>query len=173
MLLKYDWSGFGDNLLAALNNILISFNITGLTTERGVFNWHYLLISMNPMPGDIAGWYEVTDILRLNPVTPESALGQLGALGPLGLILCCIFVSAVLAWLELVVDDRMRGGQDIYVAVILGIVALFALYMLQYPLRSASRMLLYLFILEIARRFFKKIGQPSSVSYPRNNKLIG
>lgn len=140
--------------ISALNNVLVSFDITGMTAARGIFTWEHLYISLNPLPGQLAGWYSVTNILRLNTVTPEGAIGELGSIGPEALILVGIIFGIALAWLELVVHNRLIARSNIYVAAIIGMVALFALNLLQYPLRSASRLLLYALVLEVARRIW-------------------
>lgn len=153
------FAGYGPdvNWLSTLNNVLVSFDITGATMSVGVVSWSDIAISLNPLPGAMAGWYEISGLMRLNPVTPYGAIGQLGAVGVWSVILVSIPIGLILAWLEHVVQDGIDRGSHIFAAAVIGLVSLFALNLAQYPLRSASRMLLYAVALEIARRLLTKI----------------
>lgn len=63
---------------AALNNVLVSFSIVGATAFGGSrVQVSDLWVSLNPLPGDMAGWYAVSPHLGLNSSTPTAGLGEL------------------------------------------------------------------------------------------------
>lgn len=145
-LADVDWLG-------ALNNILVAFPIIGESAygPKPVL-LSDILISLNPMPGTDAGWYEVYPRLRLNYFTPMAGIGELGHVGWVAVIPFFLALGIFLAWMEMLVRKQMQGGSPIFVGVIIAIAALFALQMLQYNLRSATRFLVYFAVAEIARQ---------------------
>jgi hypothetical protein len=135
---------------AALNNVLVSFPIVGASAFDGSrVRVSDLLVSLNPISGDAAGWYDIAPNLRLNAYTPTAGLGELANVGWIPVVLFCIATGLVLAWAERRVRRHVVSGSHIFAAVILGLAALFAFQMVQYNLRSASRMLVYMLALEV------------------------
>lgn len=150
-LSKLDWSQI--DWLGAVNNILVAFPIIGETAYgRTQIYASDLLISLNPIPGADAGWYDIYERLRLNFYTPTAGIGEVGHVGWGAVLLVFVGVGIVLAWLEVSIRYSVAKGNMMYVGVLIGLVALFALQMAQYNLRQASRVLVYAVALEIGRR---------------------
>jgi hypothetical protein len=140
--------------LAALNNVLVSFPIIGATAYgNATLTASDLWISLNPISGDSAGWYEIAPKLRLNAYTPMAGIGELANVGWTPVILFTAVMGLLLAWVEIAVRRHLVGGSRIFAALLIGLTGFFALQMVQYNLRSAVRMLVYLVALELARRF--------------------
>ncbi|MFJ4262330.1 hypothetical protein ACIPYU_07790 [Paenarthrobacter nicotinovorans] len=145
--LDADWLG-------ALNNVLVSFAIIGRTAFGLIdLNMTDIWISVNPIGGDSAGWYEIAHKMRLNLYTPTAGIGELANVGWVPVAVFSLALGAALAWVELTVRRQVQSGAQVIAAMLLGLTALFSLQMVQYNLRSAVRMLVYLAALELARRF--------------------
>jgi hypothetical protein len=139
--------------LAILNNVLVSFPIIG-SSAFGIAKLQVsdLLISLNPVSGDAAGWYDIAPRLRLNGNTPMAAIGELGNVGWVPVVVFSIAIGITLAWVELAVRWHIVSGLPIVAALLVGLCGLFALQMMQYNLRSAFRMLVYLLAMELGLR---------------------
>jgi hypothetical protein len=172
IFLAHDW--FAADYLSALNNVLIGFPIIGQSAYGGAYvSWSDIAVSLNPLPGDSAGFYDISQRLRLNAYTPMAGIGELGNVG-WGAVIAVIGGAAVLlAWFEAIVRERVSSGGLLYAGVVMGLVALFALQMTQYNLRLASRLLTYLLVIEIARRVFlllkQKKRRPTAVAADRRS----
>ncbi|UKA62100.1 hypothetical protein [Arthrobacter sp. FW306-04-A] len=138
---------------ASINNVLVSFPIIGATAYGNLTIYASdLWISLNPISGDSAGWYEIAPRLRLNAYTPTAGIGELANVGWVPVVLFAIALGALLSWVEIAVRRHLLGGSRIFAALLIGLTGFFALQMVQYNLRSAVRMLVYLVVAELARR---------------------
>ncbi|MCO4253152.1 hypothetical protein [Pseudarthrobacter raffinosi] len=144
--------------LATLNNVMVAFPIIGASafglTQVDVSD---LWVSLNPISGESAGWYEIAYKLRLNGNTPMAGIGELANVGWLPVALFSIAMGLVLSWVERAVRRHVVNGAQVYASLLLGLSGLFALQMVQYNLRSAVRLLVYLLILEVGRRVLVSI----------------
>lgn len=129
---------------STLNNVLISFPITGATTfQIQPIPIEYFWISLNPLPGNIAGFYDITENLGLNRYTPYSTIGEVWNRGPFVGIFFWLAAGIVLAWLDGQVGKWMKSRYSFVGLIIVVLSALFALNCLQYNLRASGRMLVY------------------------------
>ena len=141
-----DWIG-------TLNNVLIAFPIAGKTAfEVSRLPLGYLWIELNPLPGTMAGWYQITSSMLLNPWTPYSAIGELGNYGLLAVFLVGLGIGAVLAYLDGRVGAYLCQGRSLVSAAIVGCVLLFSVTILQYSLRTSLRIMVYILIADLAMR---------------------
>lgn len=128
---------------ATAQNVLISFPLIGATGFRLHFPLHDLLISLNPLPGQLAGWYDIAEAHRLNAYTPVAGLGEIANAGWVFVIAVCSGIGAVLAWLDLRSKKHMAEGRQIIGLAIVMCSGLFLLFFVQYNLRSAVRVIYY------------------------------
>lgn len=134
-------------------NLLMSFGITGTVAwSTPAIPFHDYLVSLNPLPGGAAGWYDIAPSLRLNDFTPYSALGELGNAGWFAVGLYFFAVGVLLAYVDSRVRRLMRSGHRLAALLLVGCSALFVLISLQYNLRSATRMLIYLALADVLVR---------------------
>jgi hypothetical protein len=139
------------NWAETVNNVLIAFPIAGASaTALDQLPLSNLLISVNPLPGSLAGWYDISRTMNLNPWTPYSAVGETANYGLPWSALVWLVVGAVLGWLELRMAHFERNGVPIFSIAIVGLSALFAIQMIQYSLRSSTRMLVYAVAISVA-----------------------
>ena len=132
-------------------NILISFAIIGVTAYvQPTFPSHDLFVSLNPLPGGMAGWYDIADVHRLNVYTPYGAIGELGNVGPAAVVGYFVALGLVMAWLDRRVRAHLVAGRQGPALLVVGLVALFCLYNQQYNLRQSTRMVYYALAIDLA-----------------------
>lgn len=130
--------------LSVANNVLIAFPITGMSALYvAPIPLGYLFVSLNPLPGDSAGWYAVAGELRLNLFTPYSAVGELWNYGPWIAVAVWAIFGIALAVLDRAIGKLWLARSPLFALGIIGLTALFAVFTIQYNLRSSSRLLLY------------------------------
>ncbi|NYI40408.1 hypothetical protein [Demequina lutea] len=140
----------GVDWLSTINNVLITFPITGMTAFYvDKLPLSYMLVSLDPLPGQLAGWYEIASNMTLNPWTPYSTIGELWNYGFVPSALVWVSFGIVAAWLDRVVRRLWVWGVPIVSLAVVGLSALFALQAIQYNLRSSSRMLWYAALIAI------------------------
>lgn len=129
---------------STVNNVLISFPITGATAlQIPPIPMEYFWISLNPLPGNVAGFYDITVNLGLNRYTPYSTVGEVWNRGPFVATVFWLVAGIILAWLDGEVGKWMKGRYSFVGLIIVVLAGLFALTCLQYNLRASGRMLLY------------------------------
>ena len=130
--------------VATLNNVLVSFPITGFSAfATSHLPLSYLAIGVNPLPGDVAGWYQIARNVELNAWTPFSMVGESANYGMLPFVCIWAAVGLLLGVLEIQVAKFAREGAALFSIAIVGLSGLFALQALQYGLRASTRMLEY------------------------------
>lgn len=134
-------------------NLLQSFPLTDYVYNSvGRLPNSYLLVSLNPAPGAVAGWRDIAPELRRNVYFPYNTLGQLANHSMMVTTAYALATGSVLAASYRAMLSRGPYAQ----AAVLGAVTYFLLLSLQYNLRSATRMLYYgvmlLVLISIGRR---------------------
>lgn len=137
----------GDNYLTSVNNILAGFKITVLTgLSSPQIPLENLWISINPLTGNMAGWYDVAPTMRLNRFTPYSAVGELINYGPVVFILFFAALGVLLSMVHRLNLELLKGKRTIFVGLaVLGLTVVLTVQFGQYNLRSNIRYL-YLMI---------------------------
>jgi hypothetical protein len=144
-----------------LNNVLISFGIIGATAfQQPWISPEVFAISVNPISGESAGWYDVAATLRINVYTPYAGVGELANTGLPYLIGYFLVVGVILGFLDLQVQRFLRDGLPMLGLATVGLTGLFVLYSVQYNLRPATRMLIYAIVValvvEVVYRLMRK-----------------
>lgn len=157
VILNYDWVNV--DYIGSLNNVFVGFGIIGQSAFGSAqVSWQDILVSLNPATGESAGFYEISQRLRLNAYTPMAGIGELGNVGPLAVFTVIGLFGIVLGFFENVVARQLHRRAYVYVGIIQGAVALFALQMTQYNLRLSSRLITYLLLAEVGRRIVVALG---------------
>ena len=156
--LKYDAA----TLLSTTNNFVNGFEIVGTTAfNQPTIPWEAFLVSVNPSLGSNAGWYELSDSLRLNAYTPYGALGEIGNRGLLFSVLAGLAVGIYFGFIErnghIVMSDFR--AQILHTGAI-GLSILAIVQCTQYNLRSDVRLLYYSLCLEIIALVIVKRAWP-------------
>jgi hypothetical protein len=148
---------FGDlQVWDYLNNLFfVSFPIAEATARVTTISMDYLLISINPLPGGIAGWYDLPSH-GLNLATPYSMPGELLNFGLFLALPFYFFIGVIFARFEKML--RKKCSFYLYFA-FMCVLYLFSIASTQYTLRSSLRYIYYLSLFSIflwMMRFFKQ-----------------
>lgn len=108
-----------------------------------------MLLSLNPAPGALIGWYLFEPRLRVNQYVPFNAIGEAMGHGPLFLILYFTVVGAIFVAQERFIRREVARGTFVLPLVILGLLLLFVFFSTQYQLRAATRFLYYSIALQL------------------------
>ena len=132
----------GLSLSALLGNTLIAGPETAVVANRPI-RGDALWVSVNPMPGRIAGWNELQPGLRFTKSMPYNALGELGSHGWVALVLVA-GAAGILLGLSTRIAWNLKGTYATVAALlVLGCVGFFSVSILQYNLRSSFRIVWY------------------------------
>lgn len=124
-------------------NILISYPLIGATAFELKFPGKDLVVSLNPLPGGIAGWYHIAKSHRFNAYTPTAGLGELATAGWVITIIVCVAIGIAIGWLDHRSKHHMSQGRQILGLALVMCSGLFLLLFVQYNLRSAIRIVYY------------------------------
>ena len=159
-----------DQPLAAVGNILFSVPLTGeIADNAAVVPRSYFATAVSPLPGSLTDWTVIQPQLSLNPVTPFNTLGELALYGWPFLIVYFLIAGFVFTRLEITARQATAWHTEVTSVVLAGLIALFAVSILQYNLRSTTRVLWYaaavVFLLRAGGRMRHSAGKISSTAY--------
>lgn len=147
----------------ALNNLVAGFPISGTTAYlQPKIPDSWVLIELNPLPGDLVGWYSIQHSLGINSATPYSGMGELGNHG---LVIASVVFGAtgsLLGYFERRVRHLTMYGRQFVAVAYFGFVGLFSIQIVQYDLRSSYRILYYGLAIDVLLLAF-----PALIGLPR------
>ena len=114
---------------------------------------------LNPLPGVETGWYEISSSHRLNAFTPYPAVGELANVSMVALVLFFLAVGLVFGYFEGRIRRLINDGWQVAAIALFGLLMLFTIFSMQYPLRQASRMIWYAIALDIGIRVLARMRQ--------------
>lgn len=156
---------------STLTNVLIAFPITGVSGfNSGHLPFSFLWISLNPLPGTTAGFYNISPYLRLNNWTPFSAVGELANYGTAPMLVIWFGIGAALAYLDGRVSHYINRGRGLVAVTLVGLSGLLTLHSLQYNLRPTIRILLYALLLDALLRYMTR---PSAAAARESSSPAG
>lgn len=128
-------------LATSFNNFLAGFKITAMTGFlQPSIPLQAFWVSVNPMSGDSAGWYDISTSLRINRYTPYSAIGELINYGPIFFVSSFVALGLILGSVQRINDRLFGDPAGRFVAIIaLGLTFIFVIQSTQYNLRSDLR----------------------------------
>lgn len=166
------------NVAGLLGNLLFSAPLTGIVAGREV-DQSTLWVSLTPIGGEAAGWSDVSDELRIDATTPFNTIGELAAHGPLTLTLVAFAVGASIALAERIAASLPGKVAAVAMILPLAIAALYSVRVLQYNLRSSTRLIWYMLFamfaiwvvsLVLHRSQAKRAAQLLSDRHERNSR---
>lgn len=147
---------------ATVGNILFAVPLAAVTAAQPSFPHHYLITSVNPLPGSFTDWSQITYDLRLNAFTPTSALGELANYGRTYLVVFFVILGFVLARLQ-AWNAKLPPLLATLAAIAgFGVSGSFALALLQYNLRAGMRGIWYFLALSLALHLLTRLKRDGS-----------
>lgn len=136
VMARFDPAGVAGNLLfsAPLAGLVGSLSLAPDT----------LWISITPIGGETAGWTALSPYLKVNASTPYNTIGELAAHGWLALACIPLLIGAVFALAERIAANLPGLLASAGLLMIVAVAALYSVRILQYNLRSSTRLVWYL-----------------------------
>ncbi len=136
-----------------LGNLALGFPQTGITAfQSRPIDGSDILVALNPLPGRLAGWYEISSQMRISPVFPYTAIGEAWNVGAGLAMPLFVGIGVVLGYLGRRVNHLAAQGRRIAALSICGLAILSGLYLTSYNLRNATRPLWYAVAIDLATR---------------------
>lgn len=104
---------------------------------------HYVATALNPLPSGYTDWGTIQQILRVNSITPFSALGELLNHGWMLYIVVLAFFGALFAWAERLALRATASLRGTGTLLTLGLAGIFMIQSTEYNLRSVARLAYY------------------------------
>lgn len=136
VMARFDPAGVAGNLLfsAPLAGLVGSIPLAPET----------LWISITPVGGETAGWTALSPYLKVNASTPYNTIGELAAHGWTALALVPLLIGAVFALAERIASNLPGLLASAGLLMVVAVAALYSVQILQYNLRSSTRLVWYL-----------------------------
>jgi len=137
-----------------VENLLLPFPVISVTAfQEPMIGLDNLLVELNPLPGTISGWYEISESMRINSFVPYSAIGEIGQQNLTFFATFWIFIGALLGYLEERVQTLLTDGRRAVALALLSLTLFFSLLVTEYNVRAAMRMLIYAIAIDLAIRW--------------------
>jgi len=133
----------GFNLDGLLGNVLLSAPLTTAVADRSIPSEAFW-ISINPLPGGLAGWGEIKETLLINAYTPYNSLGELAAQGSVFIFFTATAAGFLVAFSTRIASSVTGPLRIAATLLVIAITSYFSVTVLQYNLRSAARLIWYL-----------------------------
>ena len=150
------------NPFEVIGNVLFSVPLAGyVATTAEQLPMSYFLTAVTPLPGSLTSWSAIKDGLRLNSDTPFNTLGELALHGMPVLIGYFLVVGFIATHLQIQVAKLIGVRRLVGQLVVAASLALFAVSILQYNLRSSTRLLWYAVVIVVVLRLTRRLVRPA------------
>ncbi len=128
-------------------SLIFGVYVTIGTFKDAIADWNIIFVSLNPLPGSIAGWYNYADDMRLNIYAPYSLHGRIFKMGNLFSFIYFFLTGIIFSFMEMKVRSFLNRKKRIFAFIIVLLLILHIVYGFEYNLRSAFRYIYYAFFL--------------------------
>lgn len=137
---------------------LYSFTLMLNVVHYGIiFELNELYVSISPLAGARAGWYDIADTLRFNKYAPFPALGELYSIGMLAMFLYYFLVGCLFYMMQQVKFHKVKLFNSMFFILTFLFGMLFIVMGLQYNLRLITRFCYYLLFFYLLIRFLEVV----------------
>jgi len=131
-------------------NIYYSFIFGIFVSAKTIFlntpNWSNIFISLNPVTGNFAGWYDIYKTLRIHPIVPFSSNGEIFTMGSSFTFLFYSVLGSIISYFDYRTRLFFSVGKRILGFIIVILFVLHIVYSFEYNLRSSFRYIYYIYI---------------------------
>ena len=149
--LKSVSSGSGSFVRSFFFNIYYSFIygvfVTIETIRKATLDWNIIFISINPLPGSIAGWYDYAEKMRINIYAPYSLHGRVFKMGYSFTIIYFFITGVIFSFFERKIRLLLEKKKRILSFILFLILMLHIVYAFEYNMRAAVRYIYYAFFI--------------------------
>lgn len=151
---------FGDQLYFVIYYLFIyGFFAAVQTQNSAIINWSTTLIALNPFTGNLAGWYDIADQMRLNLYAPFSLYGEIFSIGWGVTFVYFLTIGYLFGLFENYIRRFYSQGKYLSGHVIYLLAVMFTIYAYEYNLRSGTRYIYYAILWIIFQLAFSKLSR--------------
>jgi len=144
---------------------VFGFYVAAQTVGAHTATWSTFFIALNPLTGNLAGWYDIADRMRLNIYVPFSLYGEIFSLGSAATVAFFGIVGYIFGVFEKYVRLSYERGRYIFGHIVYLLCVLFTVYSYEYNLRSASRYIYYALLIILLQAILVKSLWKKQQSY--------
>lgn len=162
-----------NNPLGSIGNVLFSVPLAGhVATNARRLPLSYFFTAVNPLPGSLTNWSAIQGGLRVNRDTPFNTFGELALYGMPVLIGYFVVVGFTAIRLQ-IRADKLGGVRSLVGQIAVGAsLALFSISILQYNLRSSTRLLWYAVMIVALLQFIPRLAPSLAPSGPTSRSRV-
>ncbi len=121
--------------------------VTIKTIQKSELDWNIIFISLNPLPGSMAGWYDYADKMRINIYAPYSLHGRIFKMGYFFTVIYFFLTGVVFSFFERKIRVLLEKKKRVLSFIIVLILMLHIVYAFEYNMRAAIRYIYYAFFI--------------------------
>jgi len=152
----FNWTKIVDGItFTVYYSFIAGFFFTHATTQIIHINFHDIIISLNPLPGNMAGWYSISSRLSIAPgIAPSTGIGELSFFSGF-FTFFFILLGFVYSFIEENILLMIKQKKTVVAFLILMLIILNIVTLFEYNLRSSTRFLYYALFILFASKMFK------------------
>lgn len=121
--------------------------VSAKTMITNIPDWNNVIISLNPITGDLAGWYDISNKMRIYPIVPFSSNGEIFTMGKLFTFVFYLFLGIITTYFDYKTRSFFSIGKRVKGFIIVILFILYIVYSFEYNLRSSFRYIYYIFFM--------------------------
>ncbi|MDO6489762.1 O-antigen polymerase [Cellulophaga sp. 2_MG-2023] len=110
-------------------------------------NWGNIIVSLNPLTGNIAGWYDIAGKMRIYPIVPYSSNGEVFTMGYFFTFIFYSILGCIVAYFDFKTRLFFSMGKRMQGFLVVILFVMYIVYSFEYNLRSSFRYIYYTYIL--------------------------
>lgn len=118
--------------------------VSAKTLMENTADWSNIIVSVNPVTGSMAGWYDVAPKMRLNKFAPMSAHGEVFTMGKIFTIVFFTITAMIFSYFETYMRSFFKKGKRVLGFIVALLSILFVALSFEYNLRSTVRYIYYI-----------------------------
>lgn len=160
-------SFISESLLTTASSFGFSVPLLVFTSHESGITASDMLISLNPGPGSLVGWYDILFSMRVHEFIPYSALGEWSSFGGFVLMLFTLVWGLVVRSCLKSVSANPHPTMVLFLSAVLGMSMLTVVMITQYNTRAVSRIVSMMIVVTLAERVLR----PWTAAYLQRRSL--
>lgn len=154
-------SGTRDSFFNFYYSFIFGVFATIDTLKKATPDWEVVFISLNPMPGSMAGWYNLAKDMRLNIYAPFTLHGRVFVTGYFFTFVYFFFTGVIFSFFDKTIRNYLKDKKRGLPFILTILTLLHIIYAFEYNMRSAVRYIYYalfiLFVIYVVKRLYKAL----------------
>lgn len=146
---------FGKSLVTTTSSFGFSVPLLIFVSRQQGITASDMLISLNPGPGSMVGWYDILFHMRVHEFIPYSALGEWASFGGFVLLLFTLVWALVVRICLKSVASNPHPTMVLFLSAVLGMSLLMVVMITQYNTRAVSRIVSMMILVTVLDRLVR------------------